>query len=147
MIDIESHKVRNIPAASSGIDSVKPNDNLIKVITLMKLKDYSQVAVMTTKHNIKGVITWKLIANSNSHDLDNTLAEEIMSTKINQAYLDDNIINLLETFKLSDEDYVFVKDKKNVWSGIVTSHDIIIKYSDQISPLISLEKVEKKLLS
>lgn len=147
MIDIESHKVKNIPAASSGIESVKPNDNLIKVITLMKLKDYSQVAVMTTKHNIKGVITWKLIANSNSHDLDNTLAEEIMSTKINQAYLDDNIINVLETLKLSDEDYVFVKDKKNVWSGIVTSHDIIIKYSDQISPLISLEKVEKKLRS
>ena len=147
MIDIESHKVRNIPAASSGIESVKPNDNLIKVITLMKLKDYSQVAVMTTKHNIKGVITWKLIANSKSQDLDNTLAEEIMSTKINQAYLDDNIINILETLKLSDEDYVFVKDKKNVWSGIVTSHDIIIKYSDQISPLISLEKVEKKLRS
>jgi predicted transcriptional regulator len=145
MINIESHKVQNIPAAISGIESVKPDDTLIKVITLMKLRDYSQVAVMTTKHNIKGVITWKLIANSKTLDFNNTLAKEIMSKKINYSYLDDNIINVLETLKLSDEDYVFVKDKKEVWSGIITSHDIIIKYSDQISPLISLEKIEKKL--
>ena len=112
MINIESHKVQNIPAAISGIESVKPDDTLIKVITLMKLRDYSQVAVMTTKHNIKGVITWKLIANSKTLDFNNTLAKEIMSKKINYSYLDDNIISVLETLKLSDEDYVFVKDKK-----------------------------------
>tara|TARA_B110000046_G_C12683876_1_gene269673 strand:+ start:115 stop:309 length:195 start_codon:yes stop_codon:yes gene_type:complete len=63
----------------------------------MKLRDYSQVAVMTTKHNIKGVITWKLIANSKTLDFNNTLAKEIMSKKINSSYLDDNIINVLET--------------------------------------------------
>ena len=67
-----------------------------------------------------------------------------------EVYLQKNTVLLIfhivhETLKLSDEDYVFVKDKKEVWSGIITSHDIIIKYSDQISPLISLEKIEKKL--
>lgn len=82
MINIESHKVQNIAAAILGIESVKPDDTLIKVITLMKLRDYSQVAVMTTKHNIKGVITWKLIANSKTLDFNNTLAKEIMSKKL-----------------------------------------------------------------
>ena len=55
------------------------------------------------------------------------------------------MIDVLDQLKNSEDDFVFIKDNHEVWSGIVTSHDIVNKYSDLINPLIAIEKIEKKL--
>ena len=41
--------------------SVKPDDELNKAKTLMAGYDYSQIPVMTSPREVKGIITWKSI--------------------------------------------------------------------------------------
>lgn len=52
----------NLPSALGGVVSVAPNATFEEVITLMLLNDYSQLAVLTGKHTLRGAVTWKSIA-------------------------------------------------------------------------------------
>lgn len=145
MIEIESHKIDKISSSHSGLTAVKPSDKVSYVISLMKINDFSQIPVMSSKHNLKGYVNWKILGLSSSKINDETLVEDIMETRFNYAYLNDSVIDVLDQLKNSEDDFVFIKNNHELWSGIVTSHDIVNKYSDLINPLIAIEKIEKKL--
>src|SRR5262249_19753232 len=57
-------RIGKLQAANKAIVSVKPNQKISEAITLMLLHDYSQLPVMTTDREVKGVISWKCIGSS-----------------------------------------------------------------------------------
>ena len=57
-------RVNTLPPASNVPIYVKPGDELSKAKTLMASNDFSQVPVMTSTREVKGMITWKSIGSS-----------------------------------------------------------------------------------
>lgn len=145
MIEVSKHKVSVFDSASSGLISVKSTDSLKKGVSIMRVNNFSQIAVLDSAHSLKGVLSWKSISSSLKTVNENSIVKDFMSTKIKTASLDTSIFEILNEINKNEEDYIFIKDSFNKWCGIVTSHDIVKKYSSLIKPLMFLESIEKNL--
>jgi len=56
-----TYRIGRLASASSPPVSVKPDSTLQQAVTLMLTNDFSQLPVMTTEREVKGVISWKTI--------------------------------------------------------------------------------------
>jgi CBS domain-containing protein len=56
-----SFRIGKIPSANIAPVYVSPNANLAEAITLMLARNFSQLPVMTTERDVKGVISWASI--------------------------------------------------------------------------------------
>jgi CBS domain-containing protein len=57
-----THKVGKLEAANRGVVSVGPDDSVARAVTLMMANGYSQLPVMTSERDVKGMITWESVA-------------------------------------------------------------------------------------
>ena len=57
-------RVDGLPAATNPPTRVNPDDELSKAKTLMASNDFSQIPVMTSDREVKGIVTWKSIGSS-----------------------------------------------------------------------------------
>ena len=145
MIEVSKHTACVFESASAGLMSVKSKDLLSKATSLMRINNFSQIAVLDTAHQLKGIVSWKTIGSSFVDIDENSLVEDFMSKKIKTASLNTSIFEILNEINNNEEDFIFIKDEFNKWCGIVTSHDIVKKYSNLIKPLMFLESIEKRL--
>jgi CBS domain-containing protein len=53
-----TYRVSKLAAANLGVVSVKPDSTIEQVVTLMLERDFSQVPVMTTERDVKGIVSW-----------------------------------------------------------------------------------------
>jgi CBS domain-containing protein len=53
-----TYRIGKLPAANRKPTCVQPDDGVDKAITLMLLNDFSQLPVMTTEREFKGIIGW-----------------------------------------------------------------------------------------
>ena len=56
-----TYRIGKLEAANHAPVSVKPDALLVEAITLMLSKDYSQLPVMTTEREVKGMVSWESI--------------------------------------------------------------------------------------
>jgi CBS domain-containing protein len=56
-----TYRIGKLPAANRTPLSVKPDSPLQEAVTLMLSHDYSQLPVMQTEYNVKGMISWTSI--------------------------------------------------------------------------------------
>jgi CDGSH-type Zn-finger protein len=55
------HRIARLASANRIPICVKPDSTLLQTITLMLTNDYSQLPVMTSTREVKGVVSWKTI--------------------------------------------------------------------------------------
>src|ERR1700678_932070 len=55
-------RIRDIPSATGGVTAVQPGATLEQVQHIMMTKGYSQLAVLTGPHELKGAVSWEGIA-------------------------------------------------------------------------------------
>lgn len=131
----------NVPSALGGITSVKPEDSLELAMTLMRLHDFSQLAVMATPYNLKGSVTWRSIAKALAHDSSATLSDAIEPAR--ERAFDQDLIDVLGT--LYEHEFVFVRNAENKISGIVTAADVVKLYGDTATPFFILGEIDHLL--
>src|SRR2546428_287288 len=56
-----THRIARLASANRPPVSVKPDSTLQQTITLMLTNDFSQLPVMTSTREVKGVVSWKTI--------------------------------------------------------------------------------------
>jgi hypothetical protein len=59
--DDVSLSVGSLEPANRGVESVRPDDTLLQAQSLMMRYDYSQLAVLSGPHTVRGAITWESI--------------------------------------------------------------------------------------
>ena len=113
-------RVNTLPAAANVPTSVKPDDELSKAKTLMAGYDYSQIPVMTSPREVKGIITWKSIGSSAASSGDKV-----------RHFMDDSVQTidgrrpLFEAVDIiANHGYVLVRGHDNSITGIATISDI-----------------------
>ena len=113
-------RVDSLPAALNTPLTVKPDDELSKATTLMAGYDYSQIPVMTSPREVKGIVTWKSIGSSTARSSDRV-----------RHFMDDSpqtIDGRRPLFEavgiIANHGYVLVRATDNRITGIVTISDI-----------------------
>jgi CBS domain-containing protein len=133
----------NVPSALGGITSVKPEHSLKLAMTLMRLHDFSQLAVMTTPDILRGSVTWRSIAKALAHDSGAMLADAIEPAR--ERAFDQDLIDVLAT--LYEHEFVFVRSADNKISGIVTAADVVRLYGETATPFFILGEIDHLLRS
>jgi len=131
----------NVPSALAGITSVNPDDSLETAMTVMRLNDFSQLAVMTSPYALRGSVTWRSIAKALAHESAAILADAIEPAR--ERPFDQDLIDVLVT--LYDHEFVFVRNSENKISGIVTSSDVIKLYGETATPFFILGEIDHLL--
>jgi CBS domain-containing protein len=121
-----SYRIGRISSANNPPTSVKPNASLLEAITLMHFKNYSQLPVMTTDRDVKGVISWESIG---ARSATNVKGSDV------QSYMDDHhevpvTASLFVAIRtIVEHNYVLIREADRKISGIVTATDIALQFA------------------
>ena len=134
-----THRIRMLTAARKKPISVKPNDQLCKATTVMLLHDYSQLPVMQSDRDLRGIISWESIGarlslGQECRDVKDCMlpAQEVPST----TPLFDAIGTIVEF------GYVLVRGSDNKITGIVTASDLSEQFVSMAGPFLFIGQIE-----
>ena len=137
-----SFRIGKIASANYPPLSVTPNASLREARTLMLSRNFSQLPVMTTDREVKGVISWESIG---AGSLTNTCAEDV------QSYMDEHhevpaTASLFVAIKIIVEHgYVLIRASDRRISGIVTATDIALQFEEISTPFLLLAEIENSI--
>jgi predicted transcriptional regulator len=133
--------VGNLPSALGGVVSVPPTAAFDEAITQMLLNDYSQLAVLSGPHTVRGAVTWKSIAKVRHAKPGAILSDAIVHAR--EVRYDQELIDVLPV--LTEDDFVLVRDEKHAVAGIVTTADVAMAYGELATPFFFLGELDQLL--
>ena len=137
-----THHIRSLKAANKRPMRVKP-DNLLKVATtIMQINNYSQLPVMTSERDVKGVITWKSIGARLSLGRECEQVRQCMDPAIE---LPSNTPLFEAIAPIAEHGYVLVRGEDKVITGIITAADISFQFMQLAGPFLVIGGIERHL--
>jgi hypothetical protein len=134
-----TYRLGRLDAANRPPVSVKPDATLQQVITIMMTRDFSQIPVMTTEREVKGVISWKSIGSRLALKRPCASVRECMETA-EIALTDESLFTAID--RVAIHDYVLVQAKDKTISGIVTASDFNDQFRRLAEPFLLVGEVE-----
>ena len=132
-------RLGRLEAANKEVVSVKPNDSLDKVITLMLTNDFSQLPVMTGHRDVKGIVSWKTIGSRLALNKPCAQAKDFMEA----AQILSEDVSLLEAVDvIADHDYVLVQRTGRTIGGLVTASDFSFQFRAMSEPFLLVGEIE-----
>lgn len=122
-------RIDSLESANSGVTSVKPDDTLEKVQSLMMRHDYSQLAVMSGVRDLRGAVSWESIARARIRNPAATLKDAMVPAETLRS--DDDLLAKIPV--IQNAGYAFVIAHDNRVAGVVTPYDL----SEQFANLVS----------
>jgi CBS domain-containing protein len=133
--------VGNLSSASRRVCAVTPEATFEEAITLMLTNDYSQLAVMTSRRDLKGAVSWKSIARARNANPQAMLSAAI--TKASDVPYTADLIGLLPV--IQSQEFVFVRGADRTVTGIVTLADVVEVYGQMASPFFMIGRIDQNL--
>ena len=113
-------RVDTLQAAKNNPTGVTPDDDLSKAKTIMAGYDFSQIPVMTSPREVKGIITWKSIGSSTR-----SAGDKVRHFMDDSLQVIDGRRPLFEAVDIiADHGYVLVRGQDHSITGIVTASDL-----------------------
>lgn len=107
----------------------------------MRLNGYSQLAVLSGSHTLRGAVTWESIAHAWHIASAPSFVDAIVP--VNEARYDQELIEVLPILEASD--FIFVRDEKNAVAGIVTTADVVRVYRELATPFFLIGELDQVL--
>jgi hypothetical protein len=134
-----TYRIGKLASANKQPVSVKPDDLIAKAVTSMIAHDYSQIPVMTSEREVKGIVSWTSLGSQLALGKECKYVrdcmvpqKEISSDTYIFAAVDDIIAN----------QYVLIRNSENVISGIVTTSDLSLQFRQLGEPFLLLGEIE-----
>jgi CBS domain-containing protein len=113
-----THRISKLEASTRKPVSVAPDTKIEEAVTLMLTNDFSQLPVMTTDRDVKGMITWTSIGSRLALGKDGLVARELMEQ--HQEIRSD--VSLFSAIRIiAEHQYVLVRGHDQRITGIVTA--------------------------
>jgi CBS domain-containing protein len=137
-----SHRIGRLKAANTKPVSVKPDDKLETAVTLMMTNDFSQLPVMTSERDVKGIISWRSIGYRLALKQKCEAVRDCMQPhhEVPDTASMFDVILLLGKYEC-----VLVRDPKKIIAGIVTAADISEQFRLLSEPFLLLGDIENDL--
>ena len=131
-----------LPAAHNPPVSVKRDDPLAKATTIMQMHDYSQLPVMPTERDVKGVVTWSSIGAAH--------AQGKNPSKVRECMVQAEVIDIQKPLAdavdvIHKQDFVLIRDKERKVTGIVTAVDLAHEFKQLTYPFLLIGEIEHHL--
>lgn len=122
--------------------SVAPTALVAQALTLMMLEDYSQLPVMTTPRELKGVISWKSVGARMALGQAPVTVADAMVPAV-EVSADSSIFDALPL--IARHDYVLIRQPDKQVTGIMSASDVNEQFKSWTEPFLLLEQIEKHL--
>ncbi|BDA86930.1 CBS domain-containing protein [Aureimonas sp. SA4125] len=135
-------RVGSLPSASTRMIVVAPDDSIGRAVTLMMTHDFSQLPVLTTPREIKGIISWRSIGERLASGVGGKTVKDFMDSAViinKNSYLFSTIRQVI------DNEYVLVRDTDQTLSGIVTTTDLSLQFQQITEPFLLLNEIESQI--
>lgn len=131
----------NLLSNDEPLISVPPSADLEEAITVMRLNDFSQLAVLASPFELHGAVSWRSIAQA-QHSNPHASFESVVAP----AQVFDYDVRLLRVMDvLRREEFVFVRDFDGRITGIITASDVVHKYDETATPFLLIGEVDQEL--
>jgi hypothetical protein len=124
---------------------VKPDSELAEAITLMITYDFSQLPVMQTIRDLKGVISWRSIGQKLAVAVgsSNTRVRDLMEPNFQLISSETSLFKALPV--IIEHDYVLVRNKISEICGIVTASDLSLQFKQLTEPFLLVAEIENHI--
>ncbi len=132
-------RISSIASANRGVARVLLTDTLEVATTLMRFEGYSQLAIMQSEREVRGIISWESIAKRSLLSPGPTLVSDCrVDAQVIDA--DGSLFEALPTIEKFD--YVLVRSKEKKITGIVTASDLAVELRSLSYPFMSIGTIE-----
>jgi CBS domain-containing protein len=132
-------RISSIASANRGVVSVLLTDTLLTATTLMRFEGYSQLAIMQSEREVRGIISWESIAKRSMLTPEPKLVSDCrVDAQVIDA--DGSLFDALPTIEKFD--YVLVRSKEKKITGIVTASDLAAELRSLSYPFMSIGTIE-----
>ncbi len=135
--------IGTLPSASSGLERVPPDMDLLTAQSIMQSKDYSQLAVAVGSRSLKGAISWESIARAQLYRDSIEKVRDAMDGEPVVVRSTDSLLEHVATIAAAG--FVFVVDEARELQGIVTSSDLSNQFAQLANPFLLIGEIERRL--
>jgi Mg/Co/Ni transporter MgtE len=121
---------------------VSPDTTLKEAVTHMLTNDFSQLPVMTSERDVKGIITWASIGSRLAIGKNCSVVRELMEQH-QEISSDASLVAAIGI--IAEHQYVLVRARDQKISGIVTVTDLCLQFQQLAEPFLLLGEIENHL--
>ena len=132
-------RIGRLESANKAPVSVKPDETLQHATTLMMTRDFSQLPVMTSSREVKGVVSWKTIGSRLALKRACTHVRDCMEPG-HIVSIEDSLFSAINT--IAEHDYVLVRAINQEICGIVTASDFNDQFRRLAEPFLLIGEIE-----
>ncbi len=133
------YRIIRLAASTRKPLSVSPETKLEEAITHMLTNDFSQLPVMTSEREVKGIITWATIGSRLAMGKHCSVAREVMEQH-HEIRSDASLISAIGI--IAEQQYVLVRGHDQKIAGIVTASDLSLQFQQLAEPFLLLGEIE-----
>ena len=137
-----TYRIGKLESANRKPVSVAPDWPTTKAITLMLVHDYSQLPVMTTDRDVKGMITWKTIGSRLALGKGTTRVRECMEGA-HVVSASNSLFSVISQIVKFESVLVRAEDRRI--TGIVTTSDLSVQFRQLSEPFLLLGEIENHI--
>jgi CBS domain-containing protein len=116
---------------------ISPDARTVEAVTIMLRHDFSQLPLMTTERDGKGIISWKSLGSRLAFGKSCEFARDAME-RHSEISDDDSLFHAISL--LQQHDCVLVRDSTRKIAGILTAYDISVHFDNWLKRFLFWER-------
>jgi len=137
-----AHRISRLASANTPPVSVKPDATIEEAITLMLRYDYSQLPVMQSNRELKGLFSWQSLGSRLAMGKEPSRVAYFMETP-QEMSSDGSLFDAIQI--IAEHDCVLVRASDKTICGIVTAYDISEQFRQLAESFLLLGDIENHI--
>jgi len=137
-----TYRISKLAAANRTPVSVSPDAGIQEAVTVMLTNDFSQLPVMTSEREVKGMISWTSIGTRLALAKKGVFAKDLMDAH-QEIRSDASMFQAIPI--IVQHQYVLIRGADNRITGIVTASDLSLQFQQLAEPFLLLGEIENHI--
>lgn len=137
-----TYRISKLAASNTTPVSVNPDATIQEAVTLMLTNDFSQLPVMTSEREVKGVISWTSIGTRLALSKNGKHVRDLMDMH-QEIRSDASLFQAIPV--IIQHQYVLIRGSDNRITGIVTASDLSLQFQQLAEPFLLLGEIENHI--
>jgi predicted transcriptional regulator len=137
-----TYRVSKLAAANTKPVVVRPDTSLTEVVTVLLANDFSQLPVMTSEREVKGIVSWVSIGSRLALNRRVDVARDAMERHA-EISSDASLFGVIPL--VVEHQYVLVRGGDQRIVGIITTSDVSLQFQQLAEPFVLLGEVENHI--
>lgn len=137
-----TQRIGKLPSANRTPVSIEPDSSLTEAVTIMLSRNFSQLPVMTSEREVKGMVSWNSIGSRLALGRECKYVRDCMEPH-DEITSDTSLFDAIDI--IVQNEYVLIRDSEERISGIVTTSDLSLQFRQLGEPFILLGEIENHI--